>query len=274
MSDWLAKHMKMYHKLAARETYQCQGRIKRVKERLRGRFIDYEFRKEEQAKQLYAESRFHFTMRSTAFDLPPGRDKLHNDFKVEMTSLLEQQLSDSSIDTSDDEDLLQEVDHFCKNLENWLEEEEIRKEKEEAKRLRMLKRQATIAANSPSGKGNGNNEQQPTENSSGLKRNCRSNKKDKKRKRKRASNCSETSDSDPSSDGDFSDSDNPEWQELREKTNGFRNMRRRTYETRQKKREPKPFPIKKSATQKGHKRMRTRSSGGSTKSPGNKSSKR
>lgn len=50
---------------------------------------------------------------------------------------------------------------------------------------------------------------------------------------------SDTSDSDPSSDSDFSDSDNPEWQELQERTNCLRNLRKKTYETRQRKRQRK-----------------------------------
>lgn len=48
---------------------------------------------------------------------------------------------------------------------------------------------------------------------------------------------SDSSDSDPSSDSDFSESDNPEWQELKEKTNDLKNLRKKTYETRHRKRQ-------------------------------------
>lgn len=146
-------------------------------------------------------------------------------------SINEYDLSDTSIDTSDDEDLLQEVDQFCINLEEWIEEEEERREIAEAKKQRALKRKADEAANPQASAKKQKCDDGGTPGNTGTPKSGKKQKRGR-RKHKMASDDSDTSDSDRSSDSDFSDPDNPEFQELKEKTNDFKNLRKRTYQTR------------------------------------------
>ena len=139
----------MYLRMAARETYQCRARIKRVRERLRGKFIDCEFRDDEAAKQMFDESRVHFQLQSLNFT---GEVLEQTEFKGTIPEQQDLVLTDSSIDTSDDEDLLQEVDNFYRNLVNWCDEVEKRKEDEEVRRAREIQQQAEEITSLPTKK--------------------------------------------------------------------------------------------------------------------------
>ena len=126
----------MYLRLAARETFQCRDRIKRVRERLRGKFKDGEYQNEETVENLANESTGYFQLKPLNFT---GEDSDDFNQKEWGGSTQEQELlilTDSSIDTSDDEVLLQEVDKFYKNLVNWCEEEDKRTKREGARRAR------------------------------------------------------------------------------------------------------------------------------------------
>ena len=128
----------MYLRLAARETFQCRDRIKRVRERLRGKLTDGENQNEETVEHLANESTCYFQLKPLNFT---GEDSDDFEQKGWRGSTPEQEyliLTDSSIDTSDDEVLLQEVDKFYRNLVTWCEEEEKRTKREGARTGRKL----------------------------------------------------------------------------------------------------------------------------------------
>ena len=141
----------MYLRLAARETFQCRSRIRRIRERLRGKFTDCEFWIDDTAKQVIDDSRIHFQLQPLIF-----KGEVFDDCdQMELRGLVPEQdpiLTDSSIDTSEDEDLLSEVDNFYRNLLNWCEAEEKRKENKDVGRGRELHLQTGEGAATPAKK--------------------------------------------------------------------------------------------------------------------------
>ena len=141
----------MYLRLAARETFQCRGRIRRIRERLRGKFTDCEYWIDDAAKRAIGESRTHFQLQPLIFE----GEVFDDSDQMEFQGILPGQdpiLTDSSIDTSEDEDLLSEVDNFYRNLLNWCEEEEKRKENKAVGRGREPHLQAEEGAAKPAKK--------------------------------------------------------------------------------------------------------------------------
>lgn len=124
-----------------------------MRKRLRGRFFNCEFRTDNEAKNSFHDSRIHFLLRSPTFSVnrTVATNTDEKDFKgvIPETELI---LTDSSIDTSDDEDLLQEVSIFQTNLESWLAAAEKRKVKEDERRAREGKKKADGVDGSPAKK--------------------------------------------------------------------------------------------------------------------------
>lgn len=141
--------MEIYLRLAARETFQCRDRIKRVRDRLKGQMTDCEFRSDEDVKQLIEESRWHFRLDPLTFNVSKAiKESDEAEFKgiIPEAEII---LTDSSLNTSDDDDLLQEVEKFGKNLEKWFAQKERRIAREAARRARELKRKTERVVPSP-----------------------------------------------------------------------------------------------------------------------------
>ena len=124
----------MYLRLVARETFQCRVRIKRVKDRLKGMLTDCPIQSTSATRKKLDDSCIHFKLKPTNFT---EREGLAGSAEFNGIIFESDRIStDSGADTSDDEDLVQEVEIFYRNLKNWVAAEEKRKKKKGEKRIK------------------------------------------------------------------------------------------------------------------------------------------